>query len=243
MIGIYKIENLTNHKVYVGQSVHIERRWTEHCQPSSKSLVGKVIQKYGKENFSFQILEECQIEQLNQKEKYYIEFYNSVVPNGYNIMEFHDGYQIGYSIDKDTLSNIVSEIQNTEETFQAIAEKYSISTRTITRINQGYTYHNEDLVYPLRKQINLPDSYCIDCGCKIGKQSIRCKKCNDIYQRKVERPDREYLKQLIRNFSFTKIGEQYGVSDNAIRKWCDKYNLPRRKKDINKISNKDWENI
>lgn len=54
---------------------------------------------------------------------------------------------------------------------------------------------------------------------------------------------REELKKLIRTTSFTQIGKQYGVSDNAIRKWCDKYNLPRKVSDIKKISDKDWELI
>ena len=48
-IGIYKIENLINNKVYIGQSIHIEKRWQEHCQASSKSLIGKAIKKYGAE--------------------------------------------------------------------------------------------------------------------------------------------------------------------------------------------------
>lgn len=42
-IGIYKIENLINGKKYIGQSIHIEKRWQEHCQVSSKSLIGKAI--------------------------------------------------------------------------------------------------------------------------------------------------------------------------------------------------------
>ena len=53
MIGIYKIENLINHKVYIGQSIHIERRWKEHCANSTSSVISKAIKKYGKENFSF----------------------------------------------------------------------------------------------------------------------------------------------------------------------------------------------
>ena len=81
--GIYKIENLLNHKVYIGQSVHIETRWGEHCRKSAKSLVGKAIQKYGKENFSFEILEQCEQDKLNEREEFFIKLYNSVVPNGY----------------------------------------------------------------------------------------------------------------------------------------------------------------
>jgi group I intron endonuclease len=51
--GIYKIENLINHKCYIGQSIHIERRWQEHCQSSAKSCIANAIKKYGKTNFSF----------------------------------------------------------------------------------------------------------------------------------------------------------------------------------------------
>ena len=52
---------------------------------------------------------------------------------------------------------------------------------------------------------------------------------------------REELKNLIRTKTFIYIGEQYGVSDNAVRKWCDKYNLPRTKKEINTYSDKEWD--
>ena len=55
--------------------------------------------------------------------------------------------------------------------------------------------------------------------------------------------NRETLKKLIRTKPFTKIGEQYQVSDNAIRKWCIKFNLPSKKKDINSYSDEEWENI
>lgn len=53
MIGIYKITNKINNKVYIGQSIHIERRWTEHCFPSSTSQIALAIKKHGKEKFFF----------------------------------------------------------------------------------------------------------------------------------------------------------------------------------------------
>ena len=59
----------------------------------------------------------------------------------------------------------------------------------------------------------------------------------------VERPSREELKILIREKPFTQIGEMYGVSDNAIRKWCDAEGLPRKKTDINKMTDEEWEKI
>ena len=57
------------------------------------------------------------------------------------------------------------------------------------------------------------------------------------------RPSREELKFLIRNYPFLQIGKKYGVSDNAIRKWCIKYHLPSKVSQISLISDKDWEHI
>ena len=45
---------------------------------------------------------------------------------------------------------------------------------------------------------------------------------------------------MIRTLPFTQIGTKYGVTDNAIRKWCDKYELPRTKKEIVSYSDEEW---
>ena len=54
---------------------------------------------------------------------------------------------------------------------------------------------------------------------------------------------KEKLKKMIRTMTFVKIGEMYGVSDNAIRKWCDKFSLPRKSSEIKKYSDDDWSKI
>ena len=54
---------------------------------------------------------------------------------------------------------------------------------------------------------------------------------------------REELKRLIRTVPFTQIGIMFGVSDNAIRKWCDKYNLPKKSTEIKEYSEDEWRNI
>ena len=82
--------------------------------------------------------------------------------------------------------------------------------------------------------------YCIDCGKEISKNATRCIECSHKLQQKADRPSREELKMLIRNKPFTQIAKQYNVSDNAIRKWCDNYNLPRKSKDIKNFSDEDW---
>ena len=240
MIGIYKITNLTNGKSYIGQSVHIERRWTEHCLPSANSLIAKAIQKYGKEQFTFQVIEECMPEQLDEKEEYYISHYNTVTPNGYNIMDWVDGHSTYFNIDKEVLENLFNDIQNSEMSFDAIGEKYGLSRRTIIRINQGHTHFCKEREYPLRKKPEEHNKYCVDCGIKVTCGANRCKSCHDKYQRVVKWPSRDELKSLIRTTPFTTLGKRYGVSDNAVRNWCKQYNLPFKSSEIKKISDSEW---
>ena len=84
--GIYKIENLVNNKIYIGQSIEIEKRWKKHLSSQDDFLIHKAIRKYGKNNFNFTILEECKPNQLDEKECFWIKYYNSLVPKGYNMI-------------------------------------------------------------------------------------------------------------------------------------------------------------
>lgn len=87
--------------------------------------------------------------------------------------------------------------------------------------------------------------YCSNCGKEITRSSNSglCVECSNIQTRVCKRPSREELKNLIRTMPFTKIGNIFGVSDNAIRKWCLSENLPTKVSDIKKISDIDWELI
>lgn len=89
------------------------------------------------------------------------------------------------------------------------------------------------------------DRYCPKCGEIISQKAEFCPKCANEMRRKIERPSREELKQLIRTESFLGICRLYNnkITDNAIRKWCDTYKLPRTKKEINSYSNEEWEKI
>lgn len=93
MIGIYKITNLKNGKVYIGQSVDIERRFMEYRNRLYRcnSVVFNAFRKYGFDNFSFEILDLCEKNDLDRLEKYYIEKYDSY-GNGYNMTKGGKGY-------------------------------------------------------------------------------------------------------------------------------------------------------
>ena len=86
----------------------------------------------------------------------------------------------------------------------------------------------------------------VDCGKEISRGCIRCKYCNGkskIVSEENMPIDRNKLKELIFTIPFTKIGKMFGVTDNAIRKWCKKFNLPFKREDIIKYSEEEWINI
>lgn len=244
--GIYKITNLLNNKCYIGQSVYIERRFTKHknFDLEKKDYPLYVdFEKYGIENFSFEIIELCSQEELNEKEKYWIEYFDSF-NNGYNQTIGGSGTQNR----EDKLTNeevlqICNLLKNTNLTQKEIASKFNVCEDTITKINCGNTRIQKDLKYPIRKLVRHEKKYCIDCGTEIYFNATRCNKCNHKLQRVSERPSRKELKQLIRTLPFTQIGKMYNVTDNSIRKWCISENLPTTKKDINSYSDEEWESI
>ena len=83
MIGIYKITKKENGKSYIGQSNNIQRRFLEHKYKKDISIE-LAIQKYGVDAFTFEVLEECSLDELDSKEIYWIEYYNTYKGFGYN---------------------------------------------------------------------------------------------------------------------------------------------------------------
>lgn len=86
MVGIYGIKNKINEKIYIGRSTDIERRWKTHLRDARKGDMCKIhiaMRELGIENFYLIIIEECPVEELNEKEQFYIDFYDSW-HNGYN---------------------------------------------------------------------------------------------------------------------------------------------------------------
>lgn len=84
MIGIYKITSPSN-KVYIGQSENIEERFNQYKKLSKKQpRLFNSFKKYGYENHVFEIIEECSIELLNERERYYQDKYEVITQKGLN---------------------------------------------------------------------------------------------------------------------------------------------------------------
>lgn len=169
--GIYLIRNLINQKIYVGQSKDIKRRWQEHLrsgQPEkynikstrdSKTPIHLAMQKYGVDNFTINILETCRIEQLNEREIYWIACLcanNSSV--GYNITS---GGQANFALAKEQhsqakltqsqVNEIIELLRSNQLSLSEISALYNnISNSTLSMINTGKTWHNNNLKYPIR---------------------------------------------------------------------------------------------
>ena len=83
MIGIYSITNLVNNKVYVGSSTNINHRFITHKSRLRNNIhCNKHLQnawnKYGEENFKFEVIEECEEDKLTEREQYWIDFYGGM---------------------------------------------------------------------------------------------------------------------------------------------------------------------
>ncbi len=98
---IYKIINNINNKIYVGQTKRsVHERWQQHIKSSRynyctdySTKIHRAIRKYGIKNFSIFIIETCDILLLNEREQYWINFYNSI-DDGYNITKGGNGYSL-----------------------------------------------------------------------------------------------------------------------------------------------------
>lgn len=133
-------------------------------------------------------------------------------------------------IDENKLNN---RWDNLEWCTKSYNQKYYIERHKEEKLKKTY---GED--YEIKKP-----HPCFICG-KMTKNKVCCSvKCEAIRTRKAEWPAREELKGLVRNKSFLSIGKMFGVSDNAIRKWCKYYNIPSKQRDIKSYTDEEWEKI
>ena len=133
---IYKITNKLNNKVYIGQTIQkpIERFY-QHCAKKCDKyilnmVIHKAIFKYGKDNFTFEVIEEVPKQQLNEREEYWIKYYNSYT-DGYNSTK---GGQKGNKPFKNIDNKAIIEQYQQGKSLRTIGKMFNIDKATVKSI-------------------------------------------------------------------------------------------------------------
>ena len=137
-------------KSYIGQTIQpIQVRHYNHLHQNN--YFDRALKKYGESNFTLEILEDniFDSEELDKKEQYYIEKYNT----------YYDGYNLTFGgqgkrelFDRKLGKQVVDLLKTTELTYEEIGKQCNCSISTISDINNGYTYIQTDIDYPIRKK-------------------------------------------------------------------------------------------
>lgn len=226
MCGIYKIVNLINGKVYIGQSISIERRWAEHRTSKGNYYIDKAIKKYGINNFEFCVIEECLPERLNELETKYINEYKSLsTESGYNISRGGKGNFRTTDKLYNNVTEIISLLKGTTS-MANIAKKFDTTVSNISQINNGTRWFQKNISYPIRhtKTKKKQVKYCANCTTKIQSNNRYCKK-HYIQKSKIKGYDELYSAMHSVNFNKHKAKDILGVSYNTVKKWCARYNI------------------
>lgn len=196
---LYKITNLINGKIYIGQTIHPKKRWWEHKQRAKTHYdnypLHLAIDKYGEDNFKFEIIEESI--NYNERETELIKQYNSLCPNGYNVTQggpspvFYGEDHPRNTISNENVLNIIKDLQENKITDREIAKKYNTTDKIVADINHGITHTQKDLQYPIRK--------------KRGSQKLTEEQIQKI----------KFLLKTT-NLSYAEIGQQFNVSKSNI---------------------------
>ena len=146
MAYIYKITNIINNKLYIGKTVNtIEKRFNQHKNESKTERAKnrplyRAINKYGIENFEIEIIEECNYDILNEREIYWINYYDTY-NNGYNATLGGDGT---ITIDYKKVLDIWN--KNNNITVKQIAEFMGHDIGVISRILKEHGITKEEII-------------------------------------------------------------------------------------------------
>lgn len=161
---IYKITNKINGKVYIGQTVvDLSARWRQHVRAKDNAKIHRAIRKYGASVFTVEPIDvACSIEELNQKEKFWIQKFDSI-KQGYNMTE---GGRSG-----------AVDLKRTDETKRRIAEAITGGkhwhAKKVRNVDTGEIF---DTVSAAASKYNTEKSNIIGC-CKHRPHYYTCKGC------------------------------------------------------------------
>ena len=130
---IYKITNTINGKFYIRQAIqNVKERFYQHCATKcskavSNMAIHRAIKKYGKSNFTVEVIEEIDSANLNDRERYWIKYYNSY-NNGYNSTK---GGQDGCKSFKDLDVESIIKEYNTGKSLRTLGTIFKVDKQTI----------------------------------------------------------------------------------------------------------------
>lgn len=239
--GIYVVTNLKNNYQYVGQSVDIQKRFTSHhlcdynnpknCCYDTKFY--QALRKYGLDAFKVEIVEECNREELNQKEIIWITKLNSF-HNGYNSTEggttrsehihsaeTEEKRRLTREKNKSLMSENHPRAKLTNDEVMQIRQRY-IDGESVTTIYQNYThiYGNQATF----KRIVLGETYKTVGNIPTKEQITNNQKLNkqEIDKKRVRRLTPEEVRTIramynTGKYSYSSIAQQFGISDGTVR--------------------------
>lgn len=168
---IYKITNDINDKVYIGKTnLTVEERFKEHCSDYKKRIAEnrplyRAMNRYGKEHFTIDIIEECDISILSDREIYWINYYDSY-HNGYNATLGGDGktlYDYDYIVSLINEGATYQEIENkigcSYDTILNIAKKAGVSVKRTISSTEQQMLDSKKTVFQYDKQMNYIQSF------------------------------------------------------------------------------------
>lgn len=223
--GIYIIKNKINEKVYIGQSVDIVCRWAAHKNSArsdrsdSYVKIHKAMKELGVENFYMEVVELCDFAQLSNKEKYWIQYYDSYI-NGYNMTlggESNFGETNGRAILKEEQVLEIRLAYGSKIPFREVYEKYkgTISKRGLQKVWHFETWRHilPEVYTDENRKWHTTYAKANISGNLIKGMSNQSKACSDDEILKM----RELRKS---NLSYKKIAEMVGRSPSVVRKCC-----------------------
>lgn len=197
-IYIYSFINKLNGHRYIGKTNNVERRKREHKSMAFNPKVienrdclwYKKIRQYGWDNFDFEILDIANEDNWKEKEKYWINYYNTFNEAGYNTTPGGDGEGYGGILSDEEVEGICCLLEDNRIPQTMIAIEYGVSQALISNINCGLRYKDSKRIYPIRK------NYKSGLG------------------------DYETLVQLLKTtvLSFREIAERLNIAESSVKK-------------------------
>ena len=191
---IYTITNKINNKIYVGQTINPEKRWKKHLTDDVKNpnlLLGKAFLKYGRENFTFKVIEECENSKMSEREIYWIEtlhtYFKDHMSNGYNMTRG------GEAMFGD--SNPFYSRNHNKDTRKVLSE-YA-KTRTGSK-NPFYNKHHSEEFKNKRRGMMFFGPNVVKCIAKNDKNTLYFNSIREAYENFKDRISYEWFRKSVR---------------------------------------------